>query len=103
MTEKHARTVEFEATVGQQGSLSIPESVLESLGVVEGGKLHVRVTGKGTAAQLKRTGVTNEEIDRIAAMQLETPEQVVKFLLSEGLLRGSDRFRRAVKARGSRR
>ncbi len=91
MTVKHLRTAEFETTVGQGGSVSIPETLLESLGLVEGGRLSVRITGKHAMALLNRSGVTNDEIDRIAVMQLESPDQVVKFLLSEGVLRAKRR------------
>ncbi len=87
MTEKHLRTAEFEATVGKDGSLSIPGPLLESLGLEEGVKVSVRITGKRATTLLKRGSVTNDEIDRIAGMQLEPTDQVVKFLLSEGALK----------------
>lgn len=73
--------------VGPDGAISIPGPLLESLGLSEGGKLSVRITGKAAMTLLKRSGVTNDEIDRIAATQLESPDQVVKFLLSEGILK----------------
>jgi len=100
MTDKNLRTAEFEATVGRDGSLNIPATLLESLGLVEGGKLFVRITGKNAMALLKRGGVTNDEIDRIAVMQLESPDQVVKFLLSEGALKAKRRRLAGLK-RGS--
>jgi len=87
MTQRHLRTAEFETTVGPDGAINIPGPLLESLGLSEGGKLSVRIMGKAATAFLKRSGVTNDEIDRIAAMQLESPDQVVKFLLSEGSLK----------------
>ena len=92
MTEKHLRTAEFEATVGKDGSLNIPGALLESLGIEEGAKVSVRITGKRAATLLKRGSVTNDEIDRIAGMQLEPTDQVVKFLLSEGVLKGRRRI-----------
>ena len=100
MTDKHLRSAEFEATLGRGGSLGIPGELLESLGLAEGAKLSVRIIGKNAMALLKRGGVTNDEIDRIAVMQLESPDQVVKFLLSEGALKAKRRRLAGLK-RGS--
>jgi hypothetical protein len=94
MPERHAQTAEFDATVDRSGYIRIPDHLIGELGLAAGGKLSVRITGKQAMAALKRSGVTNEEIDRIAAMQLEPSGQVVKFLLSEGALREGGRNRR---------
>ena len=96
MTEPHVHTAEFEATIGRGGTISIPDDLAAALDLNEGGKVSVRVVTHSVMAALKRGGVTNEEIDRIAAMQLEPAGQVMKFLLSEGALarksvKGKDR------------
>ena len=90
--------MEFEGTVDEQGRIALPPSVLAGLDQGSGSTVHVRVTRKMIHSALERRSVTEEEIGRIAAVQLETREQVVKFLLSEGGLRGA----KAFKARGRR-
>ena len=86
MTERHVHVAEFDANIEQGGTVRIPEDLVKALGLSDGGKVSVRVTGRSAMTLLSRSGVTNEEIDRIAAMQLESPDQVVKFLLTEGIL-----------------
>jgi len=91
MTERHVHTAEFEANVDHGGNIRIPEDLVKVLDLADGGKVSVRVTGRSAMTVLNRRGVTNEEIDRIAAMQLESPDQVVKFLLTEGILSSGKR------------
>ena len=87
-------SVEFESTISPGGTIRVPEEILRDRPWVEGSKLHVRVTAGVLSEDLKNRLVTEEEIERIGAMQLETREQVVKFLLSEGSLRSDVRRRR---------
>jgi hypothetical protein len=42
--------------------------------------------GLDFAAALERKNVTAEEVERIASVQLESKEQVISFLLAEGVL-----------------
>ena len=46
----------------------------------------VRLTAKALSAELKASNVSEAEIERIGSLQLESRDQVVKFLLSEGAL-----------------
>lgn len=87
MTDRHVHSAEFDAKIKRGGIIQIPDNLIENLGLADGTTVSVRVTGRSAMTSLKRSGVTNDEIDRIAAMQLEPSGQVVKFLLSEGVLR----------------
>lgn len=60
--------------------------------------LRVRLTSKVISSALKLKDVTEEEIERIGALQLEKREQVVKFLLTEGALRGHAVLKRKARA-----
>lgn len=83
----HAKSVEFETVLGDKGGLVVPAALLKHHGLKGGTKVHVRLTEHALSSRLHRRGVTEEEIERIAGLQLEPREQVVKFLLSEGVLR----------------
>lgn len=88
-------TNEFDARLGEDGTIVVPEALRNELA---GKKLHVRLFLEETSASLRSRGVTEEEIDAIAQTQLEAREQVVKFLSSEGSLLANAAFaRRAAK------
>lgn len=96
-------TVEFAAEVDEQGRITVPPSVLEQFGDHSSRSLYVRLTGKSVGEALRRRGVREEEIEQIASLQRESREQVITFLLSEGLLHKragfGDHLRRPVKGR----
>ncbi|MBI4535863.1 MAG: hypothetical protein HY708_06260 [Ignavibacteriae bacterium] len=96
MTDKGQKSVEFDAVIGADGTISIPASVLERF-EKGSGKVHVRLSGRQVASELKDRDVSEDEIQRIAGIQLESHDQVVKFLMSEGALRTNRPFvRRAL-------
>lgn len=74
---------EFVGMVGREGSLRIPRALRAELA---GRKIRVRLTPQTVAAKLTAAGVTEEEMERIGALQREAREQVVRFMLSEGAL-----------------
>jgi hypothetical protein len=76
-----APTFEFEASLGPEGNISVPAGLMKR---ISPGRVHVRLTDRGIAHRLRRNGVTQDEIDRIAARQKESREQVIAFLLVEG-------------------
>jgi hypothetical protein len=86
-----AESVEFDAIVDEHGRLTIPVSLVNKSGGFTGRRFHVRLTDKSISSKLSSRKVSEEEVDRIAGLQLETREQVVKFLLSEGGLRKTKR------------
>lgn len=77
-------SVEFEAVVVPGGTITVPGEYMDHGGIHEGERLHVRLTRKRLMSVLQRRGVTEEEIEAIAKLQLEPREQVVKFLMTEG-------------------
>ena len=96
----HMKSPGFGTTVGADGTIRLPEHVLELLDITDGAKVHVTVSSMALAAALKGRRVEEEEIDRIAKIQLESREQVITFLLSEGSARG--KFRARLKKAGTR-
>ena len=97
--DDHRASIEFEAAVDEQGRITVPPAILAGLDRKSRSTLHVRLTSKVINTALRKNDVTEEEIDRIAVLQLEPRTQVVKFLLSEGALRRDSAF----KKRGARR
>jgi len=94
-------TAEFDARVGADGKIDVPEDILGMVG--KGGRIRVRVTGAAITSALGRNGVDAEEVERIADLQRESHDQVIAFLLSEGALaRGEKRTRRSHGHAGSR-
>ncbi|MER3522859.1 MAG: hypothetical protein C4326_02020 [Ignavibacteria bacterium] len=91
MKQGHGSSSEFDAVIDRKGRLAVPPPVAR---VFAGKKVRVRLARKELSAALVDRDVTEEEIDRIAAVQYESREQVVTFLLSEGSLRGNTAFRR---------
>ena len=96
-------SVEFDLRVGRNGDLLIPKNVLDRLKIRDGSRLHVRLTTKTLSEELKARHVTEEEIESVAALQLEPRENVVKFLSTESGLSGNTRFLARVRKLGSRR
>ncbi len=78
----------------------IPKSALHRLNAGQGSHLHVRLTSAVLSGKLKARGVTEEEIDAIAALQLEPRENVVRFLATESALSRNKRFLRRVTTAG---
>jgi hypothetical protein len=76
--------MEFEATVDENGKITVPPAMAQEIGREP---LHVRLTEKTIASELKTRGVDEDEIDRIAALQMEPRENVLRFLLAEGALK----------------
>lgn len=74
---------EFEGVLEQDGTITVPPEIAERF---SGAKLHVRIEKEEINDRLKKNNVTEEEIERISALQIESREQVVKFLLSQGML-----------------
>lgn len=91
--------LEFDSQIDGQGRIAIPDDAIRDLG--PRARVRVRLTERALAESLRRKNVSPQEVDRIAALQLELPEQVTAFLQSEGALARSRR--RAPRKRGPRR
>ncbi len=85
MTDSHRASAEFEASIEPSGTITVPPDIAREFGK-RGRTLHVTLTANAISAGLKDREVNEEEIERIGAIQLESREQVVKFLMSEGAL-----------------
>ena len=79
-----AAAAEFDAVIGPGGTIAVPEEIVARIG--PGARLRVRLTGAALASALGSRGVDAEEMDTIAALQRESHEQVLAFLLAEGAL-----------------
>ncbi len=86
MIDQHRRSVEFDGEIDESGKIAIPEGFAKEI-KGSSGTIHVRLTSKVISSELKERNVSEEEIERICLVQLESRDQVVKFLLSEGVLR----------------
>ena len=95
--EKAKHSVEFEAEVDGQGRVHFSRAVAGELALAPGSKVTVRIAGGVLSKKLTARNVSDEEIERIGKVQFEDREHVVRFLLSEGTLSGSNAFRRRIK------
>lgn len=86
----HRKAAEFISVVDEHGRIRIPDDVRRQ---VES-KVHVRLSSVHLAAQLREKGVSEDEVEHLGAVQLESREQVVKFLLSEGVLSHASSFKK---------
>jgi hypothetical protein len=86
----------FDAIIGIDGLIRIPDRVREALAPHIDGPIRVRLVPAALAEELQSRGVTGDEIDMIASVQLEERQQVIRFLLAEGSL---GKTRRAGRAR----
>ncbi|MBI5473316.1 MAG: hypothetical protein HY961_13310 [Ignavibacteriae bacterium] len=92
----HSPAFEFEGYVDANGAIAVPTEMVDAL---SGKKLHVRIQQNEIASSLRKKMVTEDEIARIAATQLEQRDQAVKFLLSEGSLKSNRAFSRRSKGK----
>jgi dephospho-CoA kinase len=80
-----------------EGRIRVPSHLHKQFA---GRTVYVRLTSEEISSRLKKNGVTEEEMERIARVQLESREQVTKFLLAEGALKNSAAFVRRAKGTG---
>jgi hypothetical protein len=81
MTDRRAGKLEFDAVVGPEGTIAVPPALLSEM---NGARVRVLLTEENVAQALTAAGVAEEEVQRIAARQMEPRERVLRFLLSEG-------------------
>lgn len=86
-------TLEFKLRLSPDGTLAVPAGPLAPLGAKPGALVHVRISPPDIAADLQSRGIAFEEIERIALVQAEPADNVMRFLLAEGAL-GSQRGKR---------
>lgn len=93
MSTADQTSFEFEASIDEKGKITLPSKIAGELRK-SSGLIHVRLTAKALSSELKNRDVVEGEIERIGNLQLESREQVVKFLLSEGVLNKNSMRRR---------
>ncbi len=91
MKSSSDRSIEFEAVLGNDGIIRIPAEAARLL--PSRGAVVVRVAAGRKDPLLAERGVTEDEIEAVASMQMESREQAVKFLSAEGRLASVRRSR----------
>jgi hypothetical protein len=84
--KKDGEGLDFESAIDGDGKIAVPAEVLRLLGAHAGSRVRVHLTPAAVAAALGRKNVTTGEVERIAALQLESEARVISFLLAEGAL-----------------
>lgn len=87
-------SAEIDLKIPDMGNLLIPAGVLNRLKVSRGDKVHIKVTTSVLSVQLKQRNVTEEEIEHIAALQIEPKENVIKCLATESRFSRNKGFKR---------
>ncbi len=88
--ERPYPSVEFEAILEEDGTITIPSSIAKRM--KRGERLTIRMTKGVVSKALRRRNITEEEIERISTLQLEQRENVIRFFESEGALAGERLF-----------
>lgn len=91
MSEKPYPVVEFEAVIEHDGLIRLPRTLSSTL--TAGAHVTVRLSEGVVSRSLRKRNVTEEEIEQIALVQLETRDDVVRCLKSEGALASNRAFR----------
>jgi hypothetical protein len=89
----------FDAVIGPDGSLRLPDGARAALAPHAGSTVRVRVLPAVLVDALQARGVTDEEIDAIATQQLEGRDEVIRFLMAEGSVADGRRVRRSGRRR----
>lgn len=96
---KRKSVLAFDGTVDAHGRIVVPAEVSAALGPDATALLRVQLTPAAVSEELRRNGVTDDEVERIAAMQMEPREQVIAFLRAEGALAEEPARSRGTKGR----
>lgn len=83
MNRQTGQRAEFDLMVAEDGSVVIPSEQLKRLNLNPGSNVKLHLKGQTLSEELKQHGVTDDEIERIASLQLEPIENVIRFLLTE--------------------
>lgn len=86
MKADRAGVLEFRTRIGRDGNIVLPRGVSRAGTLRRGALVSVQVKHASLPLRLRNRGVTEDEVQRIAAVQMEPREQVMKFLLAEGSL-----------------
>jgi len=87
---------EFETVIDEHGVLKLPVGLQNQFKA--GTQVTVRLTTGEISSSLRKRCVTEEEIERIARLQMEERADVVRFLKTEGSLKSNRGFVRRANA-----
>ena len=85
--EKPYPAVEFEAEVGDDGTIMLPRRIAHRLR--PGMQVTIRLTEGVVTKTLRSRGITEDDIEHIASLQFEGRDNVIRFLSAEGSLASS--------------
>ena len=92
-SEKSLQSIELDIRVDKKGALVVPAETLSQLKTRSGSVVRVRLTVDVISKSLAKRTVTEEEIESIGRLQLEPRENVIRFLMAEGVLAGNRGFK----------
>ena len=81
--EKKYPGVEFEETIRSEGTIAVPATLLRTL---RSYNVIVRLTEGSVSPALRNHGVSESEIENIATVQMESRDNILRFLTAEGSL-----------------
>ena len=81
--EKKYPVVEFEETIHSEGTIAVPATLLRTL---RSRNVIVRLTEGSVNHALRNHGVSEDEIEHIATVQMESRDNILRFLTAEGSL-----------------
>jgi hypothetical protein len=96
MMDHHEDGTEFDVVLAPDGTFRVPDSVLRRMGPRGTKRYRLRLVEAKIPEQLRKKGVSQDEVDLIATLQLEPRGQAQKFLLSEGALKKHKAFRARI-------
>jgi hypothetical protein len=92
MTEHSYPVVEFEATIDDDGVIRIPAAIAATLPREK--RVTIRLTKGSISRSLIARGIGEDDVERMALMQREEREDILRFLHAEGVLSGNRMFAR---------
>jgi len=90
MTEHSYPVVEFETSIDHHGVIRIPAAIAATL--QKGGRVTIRMTEGTVPRSLSTRGIGEDDVERMAMMQREGREDILRFLHAEGSLSGNRSF-----------
>ncbi len=81
MNDRRAPKLTFDSVVDPDGLIRVPADVQRE---IKSRKVRVVLTEERIARALIAAGVTEADVERIAARQMESREHVLRFLIAEG-------------------
>ena len=84
--------VEFEATIDEEGVVHIPAAIASTLH--KGKRYTVRIIKGSIPRSLSLRGISEDDVECMAMIQLESREDILRFLHAESSLSDNRMFRR---------